>query len=224
MIRQVVERGVMPPWFAAESNEVKHAGFANDRSLAAVEKRDLLAWLDSPRPEGNKADAPQSAAFTDEWSIGKPDAVFTFAEPEKIKATGTMPYQNVIVETDLPEDRWVQAVEIRPGNRSVVHHVLVFALGAGDDAGADDQQEGRQGYWAIYVPGNSTRVFPEGFAKRLPKGARLRFQMHYTPNGTAVEDRTSIGFVFAKEPPEHEVRVAGVVNAQLEDSAGRSEP
>ncbi|MBN8626275.1 MAG: redoxin family protein [Planctomycetes bacterium] len=222
MIRQVVDRGLMPPWFAVPSKESKHAGFANDRSLAAAEKRDLLAWLASSKPEGNKADAPQPIVFADDWSIGKPDAVFTFAEPQKIKATGTMPYQNIVVETDLPEEKWVQAVEIRPGNRSVVHHVLVFAVGSGDDVGADDQQEGRQGYWAIYVPGNGARVFDPGFAKRLPKGAKLRFQMHYTPSGTATEDSTSIGFIFAKEPPEHEVRVAGIVNVRLKIPPGEA--
>lgn len=215
MIRQVVERGVMPPWFAAKSSAVKHAGWSNDRSLSAADKADLLAWIDGKRPRGDAADAPRPIAFTDEWTIGKPDAVFGFAKPEKIKATGTMPYQVVGVDTDLAEDKWVQAVEVRPGNRAVVHHVLVFALGPGDSLAGGERQEGREGYWAIYVPGNSAVVYPEGFAKRLPKGARLRFQMHYTPIGTETEDRTEIGFIYAKEPPKHEVRVAGIVNARL---------
>jgi len=128
-----------------------------------------------------------------------------------------MPYKQVVVETHLTEDKWVQAIEVQPGNRSVVHHVLVFVQ-KGDDSEAvseSEEAEGRGGYWAIYVPGNSTRIFPTGFAKRIPKGAKLRFQMHYTPNGTATEDSTRIGLVFAKQPPEHEVRVAGVVNARL---------
>lgn len=215
MIRQVVAGGVMPPWFATKSSAMKHGGWSNDRSLSAADKADLLAWIEAKRPRGDEADAPRPIAFSDAWSIGKPDAVFGFAKPEKIKATGTMPYQIVGVDTDLPEDKWVQAVEVRPGNRAVVHHVLVFVLGPGETLVGGERQEGREGYWAIYVPGNSAVVYPEGFAKRLPKGARLRFQMHYTPMGTETEDRTEIGFVYAKQPPKHEVRVAGIVNARI---------
>jgi hypothetical protein len=125
-----------------------------------------------------------------------------------------MPYQNVVVETHLEKEQWVQAIEVRPGNPGVVHHVLVFIQGTDEEDGPrDDGADERSGYWGIYVPGNSTLVYPEGYAKRIPKGARLRFQMHYTPNGTATEDSTRIGLVFAKEEPKHEVRVAGVVNA-----------
>jgi len=127
-----------------------------------------------------------------------------------------MPYQNVVVETNLPEDKWVQAIEVRPGNLSVVHHVLVFIQAADEENGPrDDGADERSGYWGIYVPGNSTLIYPDGYAKRIPKGAKLRFQMHYTPNGTATEDSTRIGLIFAKEPPKHEVHVAGIVNARI---------
>jgi Ca2+-binding EF-hand superfamily protein len=72
----------------------------------------------------------------------------------------------------------------------------------------------------LYVPGNSTLVYPDGYAKRIPKGARLRFQMHYTPNGIATEDSTRIGLVFAKEEPKHEVHVASIVNRGFRIPAG----
>ncbi len=216
MIKQVVERGVMPPWFAAPDESGRPSPWANDRSLSAADKADLLTWLDGGRPLGDRRDGIAPTPRSDEWQIGKPDAVFEFAQPVSIKATGVMPYRNVVVETNLPEERWVQAIEIQPGVLGVVHHVLVFAMqGDESDSEQDDQAEGRGGYWAIYVPGNSTQIFPQGFAKRLPKGAKLRFQMHYTPSGMAVEDRTRIGLIFADQPPEHEVRVAGVVNVRL---------
>lgn len=221
MIREVLERGIMPPWFAADPAADAdtgriHSPWSNDRSLGKVEKADLLAWLTADTPEGNPADAPRPRVFDDEWLIGKPDAVYQFTEPVPIKATGVMAYQNIKVPTHLEEDEWVQAIEIQPGNRSVVHHVLVFVQTAADaDKPRDDQADEASGYWGIYVPGNSTLVYPEGFAKRLPRGATLRFQMHYTPNGTATTDQTRIGLIFAKEPPRHEVRVAGVVNARL---------
>ena len=154
MVRQVIDRGIMPPWFAAppetdaETGRV-HTPWANDRSLAAAEKQDLLGWLTGGRPLGDPADALQPRVYPDGWQIGTPDAIFEFAEPVPVKATGVMPYQTVIVET------------------------------------------------------------------RLPRGARLRFQMHYTPNGTATTDRTRVGVIYAREPPRHEVRVADIVNARI---------
>ena len=249
MVKQVVERGIMPPWFASFNPQPqartatkpqpqartvaarkddslafgyglnKHTPWANDRSLAEAEKQDLLAWIAGGKPEGDRRDAPQPIKFDDDWLIGKPDAIFQFAKPVPIKATGVMPYQNIIVETNLTEDKWVQAIEVQPGDRGVVHHVLVFVQGGeGDDDSdepGDDAAAERGGFWGIYVPGNSTLVYPEGFAKRIPKGAKLKFQMHYTPNGTATTDRTRIGLIWAKQPPQHEVRVAGIVNARI---------
>ncbi|MCO6458236.1 MAG: redoxin family protein [Pirellulaceae bacterium] len=219
MIREVVERGVMPPWFAAPASQDEASPWMNDRSLSAVEKRDLLAWLGGEKAVGDPRDGPAPREFPGGWLIGQPDAIYEFAEPVPVKATGTMPYQNVIVETRLPEDKWVQAIEVRPGDPSVVHHVLVFVRAGGEsdeeNSRRDPTADERMGYWGIYVPGNSTLVYPEGYAKWLPKGATLRFQMHYTPNGRATQDRTRIGLVFAKQPPKHEVRVAGIVNPRL---------
>jgi hypothetical protein len=222
MVKQVVERGIMPPWFAVEpkpdaESQAVHTPWANDRSLAEAEKKELLAWIAGGKPEGDRRDAPQPLKFDEGWLIGKPDAVFQFAKPVAIKASGVMPYQNIVVETRLSEDKWVQAIEVQPGDRGVVHHVLVFVQGGDDpdDEPGDDAAAERGGFWGIYVPGNSTLVYPEGFAKRIPKGAKLRFQMHYTPNGTATTDQTRIGLIWAKQPPQHEVRVAGIVNARI---------
>jgi Ca2+-binding EF-hand superfamily protein/mono/diheme cytochrome c family protein/thiol-disulfide isomerase/thioredoxin len=214
MIREVVDRGIMPPWFAVADKSHSTSPWINDRSLSASEKQQLFAWINNKTPAGDPKQSPAPRSFADGWLIGKPDAVFEFAKPVKVKATGTMPYQNVVVDTHLEKDQWVQAIEVRPGNPGIVHHVLVFIQGTDEEDGPrDDAADERSGYWGIYVPGNSTLVYPEGYAKRIPKGARLRFQMHYTPNGTATEDSTRIGLVFAKEEPKHEVRVAGVVNA-----------
>jgi Ca2+-binding EF-hand superfamily protein/mono/diheme cytochrome c family protein len=224
MIRQVVESGVMPPWFAAPAENISqsHASpWINDRSLSATEKQLIIDWLDNKMPEGDSTESPMPTLFADGWTIGKPDAVFEFDQPMKVKATGTMPYQNITVNTHLEQDQWVQAIEIRPGNLSVVHHVLVFVQGSDEEDGArDDAADERGGYWGVYVPGNSKLVYPAGYARKIPKGAKLRFQMHYTPNGMATEDSTRIGLVFAKEEPKHEVRVASVVNMGFRIPAG----
>ncbi len=124
MIRDVVDRGVMPPWFAATDEGHEISPWINDRSLSASEKQQLFTWLDNSTPEGEASQSPARRSFADGWLIGKPDAIFEFPKPIYVKATGTMPYQNVVVETNLQEDRWVQAIEVKPGNKSVVHHVL----------------------------------------------------------------------------------------------------
>jgi len=214
MIREVVENGTMPPWFAGGERAEQGSRWANDRSLAAAEKADLLGWLAGGRPAGDPADAPPRLEFPGGWGIGEPDAIWEFAEPVAVKATGTMPYRTVVVETNLPEDRWVRAIEVRPGAAEVVHHVLVHLV---DDAGGGPRDEAareRGGFWAEYVPGQSVLEYPPGFAKRLPKGARLAFQMHYTPNGTATTDRTRLGVVFCDEP-EHEVLVTGIASLRI---------
>ena len=230
MVREVIDRGTMPPWFAApttadpETGRV-HTPWANDRSLATAEKRDLVAWLAGGRPEGDPADAPAQRQYADGWQIGTPDAVFEFAAPVVVQATGVMPYQTVIVETHLPEDRWVRAIEVQPGDRNVVHHALIHLAGAEEQADGprDAAAEERRGFWGEYVPGQNTLVYPEGFAKKLPKGSRLKFQMHYTPNGTATTDRTRVGVIYAKGPPKHEVRVAGIVNARISIPPGAAD-
>jgi mono/diheme cytochrome c family protein/thiol-disulfide isomerase/thioredoxin len=216
MIRRQVERGVMPPWFAAPVDD-PHSAFANDRSLPDRERAQLLAWLGSKdRPAGDPALAPLPRRWPEGWEIGKPDMVLTLPKPITVPAEGVMPYQNVIVETGLPEDRWVSAYEIQPTARQVVHHVIVHALAPGEKGRPD----AAGGYWAAYVPGNSHRVLPEGFAKRLPAGARLRFQIHYTPVGKAVTDQLRLGIIFAPEPPQREVRVAALANPRLRIPAG----
>lgn len=223
MIRKVVEKGTMPPWFADKGEKAPHPAFVNDRSLTADDKAALLAWLKAGTPIGDPADAPLPRTFPKEWAIGKPDVVFQIPKPIAIKATGTMPYQTAVIDTKLTEDKWIRGYEIQPTDRSVVHHVLVFVV-SGEAAGGEannplarlrDEAEERQGFFAAYVPGNDKQVFPDGFAKPLPKGAKLRFQIHYTPSGKATTDQVKIAFLYAKEPPRHELRVAGLANPRI---------
>ncbi len=221
MIKKQLTREAMPPWFASKEQSGVHAVFANDRSLPEPDKAALLAWLTSDRPKGNPADAPLPRVFPDGWVIGKPDAVFQLPQPMKIKAEGTMPYQRQIVETSFAEDRWVQAYEVMPTAREVVHHVIVKVHNKG--ATISDRDEGAEGFFAAYVPGNSYRILPDGFAKRLPAGAKISFQIHYTPNGKATQDQLKIGFIFAKEPPKNEVHVLAVAQPRLNIPPGEAD-
>ena len=212
MLKKVVDKGTMPPWLAAR-DKAEHSPFANDRSLTEPDKKDLLAWLAGDLKKGDPADAPLPRKYESGWLIGKPDAEFQIPKPIAVKAEGTMGYQNVKVETSFDEDRWVQSLEVQPTAREVVHHVLVFA-------GPKGARLNENGFFAVYVPGNSVLSYPDGYAKKLPKGATLHFQIHYTPNGKATTDQTRLGVVFAKEAPRYEIHVAGVANTSFQIPAG----
>lgn len=215
-IKRVATDGTMPPWFAAPAEKGKHSAFANDRSLTPADKKDLLDWLVGDLKKGDPADAPLPRTFESGWLIGKPDVVFQIPNAIAVKAEGTMPYQNVRVDTDYAEDRWVQALEVQPTAREVVHHVLIFALPKGQRGPGSESA----GFFAAYAPGHNTLVYPDGYAKKLPKGATLHFQIHYTPNGKATTDQTRLGVVFAKSAPRYEVHTTGIANIVFQIKPG----
>jgi hypothetical protein len=122
-IRDNVRNGVMPPWHA----DAAHGKWSNDRSLTQQEKDALVRWVDAGAPEGNKSDLPTAPEYVAGWTIGKPDLVVTMEKEYSVPAQGEIPYQYFEMQTNLTEDKWVQALEVRPGNREVVHHILVYA-------------------------------------------------------------------------------------------------
>jgi thiol-disulfide isomerase/thioredoxin len=216
MIRKVVDRGTMPPWLAVPQEKEKLSPFSNDCSLIPADKKDLLAWLAGDMKKGDPADAPRPRSYASGWLIGKPDVIYQLPTEVPIKAEGIMPYHIDRVETSFSEDRWVRAIEVQPSAREVVHHVLVFARSPGARGGGGEGN----GFFAAYVPGNTHLIYPEGYAKRLPKGSNLVFQIHYTPNGKATTDRTRLGVVFAPEAPRHEIHSVGIANTRFQIPAG----
>jgi peroxiredoxin len=210
-IREVVQDGRMPPWFA----DPRHGKFANDRRLSPEDRQTLLAWIDQGTPRGDDKDLPPPREFVAGWVIGKPDLVLTmpktFEVPAKTPRYG-VPYKYFTVETNFTEDRWVQRAEARPGATEVVHHIVVFIVPPGMTFNPDDPR-----FLALCgtAPGDMPLILPPFMAKKVPKGARLVFQMHYTPNGTAQTDRSSVGLIFAKEPPKWSVQTLPVFNFQF---------
>lgn len=215
MIRRVVDDGLMPPWFADPAPAGQHTPWINERSLAAEDKADLLAWLASDRPEGDPAEAPLARVWPSDWEIGQPDVVYQIPEPIAVQAEGVMPYQNIVVDTGLTEEKWVRAWQVEPTDRSVVHHVLIWARDPSLPKNVRQNGDDGAGFFAAYVPGSNKIIYPETLGKKLPKGAQLRFQIHYTPNGKATQDQIRLAVRFSEKPPQHEVEVATIAQPRL---------
>jgi hypothetical protein len=209
-IKTKVVKREMPPWGA----DPTIGKFSNDVSLKQSEIDTIAAWVDAGAPEGNKADLPAAPQFAEGWSIGKPDYVFKMLEPFQVPADGTVPYLYFTVPTNLKEDIWIRGVELRPSDRRVVHHII-SDLYADDGQPADPKPkltrpQGRTDIGGVggLVPGRLYGVFEEGVARKIPAGADIVLQMHYTTIGQAVIDQTEIGVILAKEPPSR-LRVEG---------------
>ncbi|MBI3654703.1 MAG: cytochrome c [Acidobacteria bacterium] len=206
-IKEKVVTKVMPPWHA----DPKHGAFSNDRRLSQKEVETIAAWVDGGALEGNPKELPPTPKFVEGWNIGKPDLIFQMPEACAVPASGVVAYKYFNVPTNFTEDKWVQAAEIRPENRSVVHHIIVFI-----------QTKGRQQLLTGWAPGEQPAVMKDGLAKRIPAGATLVFQVHYTPNGKAASDRSYVGLIFAKEKPRNELLVMPVLNMKFVIPAGEA--
>jgi hypothetical protein len=201
----------MPPWFA------EYGHFANDRHLSPAEIATLSAWADNGAPEGDKKDAPPPLRFQDGWNI-KPDMIIEMPKDYHVAATGTINYQNFVVKANFPEDVWVVAAELRPGNPKVVHHARANVRPPGSSFMANaipgepyetTSMEVKSGpnqaidLLGKYNPGLGAQTFDvEGSAKFVPKGSDIIFNIHYTSIGTPATDRSKVGLVFAKNPPK----------------------
>ena len=219
MIDEVVHDNRMPPWHA----DAPRGHFKNDIRLTQEEKDLVSQWVAAGAPEGDKSDLPKPLEFVDGWAIGKPDLELKMRKrPFRVKATGKIDYKYFEVDPGFKKDMWVKAAECRPGNRSVVHHIIVGIAGQGEFGGGRGVHGQPESEWiAATAPGSPPTIFPPGYAKRIPAGSKLIFQMHYTPNGTATTDLSRIGIVFADPSTvKHEVITQMVVYERLRIKPG----
>jgi hypothetical protein len=226
-IRNRAHSKSMPPWFA----DPCCGHFADDPSLTAEEIATLSAWADAHAPAGNPHDAPAPPHWTRGWDIPQPDLILSMPKAVAIPAHGDVEYTYEIVPTNFVEGKWVQMSEIRPSSRAHVHHAVVYIRAADsgwlraapmnqaftasslhDEHLRHQAHETTSDLLLVYAPGSSPDRWPDGMAKFIPAHSDLVFQMHYTTNGNADTDRTSIGLVFAKQPPAQRVITLQLAN------------
>lgn len=227
-IREKVVSREMPPWFA----DPKHGEFSNDCRLTQKDIDTITAWVEDGAKEGDPKDLPPNPKYVEGWQIGQPEVVLPMTVDFNIPAEGAVPYKYFAIPTNFTEDRYVQVAEIRPGDRAHVHHVIVSVrypgqgpqLEAGEinlearQAGANAQArsaEDSDGRLVGWAPGEAPLILRDGQAKLVKKGSVLVFQVHYTTNGVASKDRTSVGLIFSKAPVEKRVITAGAVARNL---------
>jgi peroxiredoxin len=225
-IKEYTRSRKMPPWKPTEGGP-----FHEERKLTEEEIATLSAWVDGGTPAGDPKDAPPPRAFPDGWQLGQPDLVVTVRDDFQLAARGPDVYRYFVLPTNLPRDTYVAAVEVRPGNRRIVHHAVLFVDSKGRGRRLEEKQrerskmdakpdrgpgyetllamlpgflpEGGLGGWA---PGMVVRRLPDEAGYLLPKGADVLLQIHYHRSGRAETDRTSVGLYFARNASARRVR------------------
>lgn len=241
-IREKVSTRAMPPWHA----DPAVGSWKNDRRLSKSELKTIVAWVDGGAPEGNPEDLPKPLAFTDGWLMGKPDLVFTLPQEQFLPPDLVDQYRYITIPMGLKEDTWIDAVEVRPGNREVVHHVNVFETShlyapedrasitaaaeknkdasgkarrmSGEGFGPQGEPSGRVGG---FLPGGVPLVFEKGEGVLLPAGSSLILQIHYhKQSGLEARDRTSVGIRICKSPVARRVHGGAIDNCRFKIPAG----
>lgn len=210
-IGEAVALRKMPPWFADPA--IGH--FANDPSLSAGELSKVREWVADGAPVGSKSEAPAPVVW--EHFRPAPDLVTRMPRPIRIPANKTLEYQYVVLSAAFPEDRWVSAVDIVPGDRSVVHHAVLYVREPGSKwlRESDAKSGTTSDILAIYTPGAPVMECPDGMAKKIPAGSDLVLQMHYNSRKTDAKDQTEIRIWYAKEMPESRVLTLQMSNYGL---------
>jgi peroxiredoxin len=223
-IKRYTQNGQMPPWKPASG----YGEFANEHEIALTdqERTTLAKWADGGAPLGNPKQIPPPRQFPTDWKMGEPDRVLAPEKEFHLAADGEDVYRNFVVKADFDHDLWVRAVEVHPGNRAVVHHVInyVDVSGVADKLEAETH-DGQPGYTSFgspgftprtmlsgWAPGNEPLPLQDGVALKVPKGSRIVIQVHYHKDGKPETDKTQIGLYFAKTTVDKELGYRMAIN------------
>jgi len=206
MIAEVVEQRRMPPWFASAS----HGEFENARKLSDAERRALITWAENGAPSGDLSLAPPPPppiASPGAWRIGTPDLVLSTG-PIELPATGTVPYRYVVLPHLFADETWIESIEIRPSNRTALHHANLGWYRFGGDVQAQNFLTGQ-------VPGGDPMVLGDGVAVRVPAGSVIGLQIHHVTTGVPTSDTIEVGLRFPRRPVQQRLRLHEISNGRF---------
>lgn len=223
LIAQVTASRYMPPW----EPEPGYGRFQGERRLSDAEIATLRQWADAGAPEGDPAELPAAPHYREGWQLGTPDLTVRMPKPFSIAADGPDQYECFVVPLNLPSDRYVRAIEFRPGAPSVVHHAL-FLLDAGHVARQKGESypcfgtpgflpSGALGGW---TPGTQPFRAAGGLQLILRKGSTLVMQIHYHPSGKPEEDQSTLGLYFTSQPPSKWIADIALVSHRIDIAPG----
>ncbi len=231
MIAAVTESRQMPPWKAVEG----YGEFHDENRLTREEISLLVTWAKNGAPRGDAKKEPKSPEFSGEWSLGQPDKVISASKPFKLGAEGEDVYRNFVIDPGLTETKYVTAIDVKPGNAKVVHHVIAF-LDPSDQGQklAAKQNDGQEGYSSSgggvgfiprgalggWAPGVRARFLPDGIGYKLAPGTKIIMQVHYHKSGKEETDLTRVGLYFADKPVAKECSIFWAANPIFRIPAG----
>ena len=230
-IRSAISENRMPPWKPVAG----HGEFKGSYALTVEEKQTIIVWVDAGAPDGDDTNRLQPMEDKGEWALGYPDKVLSMLQ-SYTPPRGTDVYRCFVIPTDFTETKYLRAVDVLPGNRGIVHHVLLYAdtKGIGDKLDAEDPEPGyscfggpgielsintltaQLGGWA---PGQRPRFMPDDVGFEVPAGAKVIMQVHYFPVGKTGEDQTRVGFYFADKKPKNKMLMIPVLNQTFKVAA-----
>ena len=211
---------LMPPWKASPG--VGH--FTNDLSLSDEEIELIATWVKQDTPQGDAAELPPAKKFNDDWVMGKPDLVIEMPEEYTVASEGEDDYRHFIIPYEASAHRFIESIDVQPGNPRVVHHVIAYVDTSGQareldaaDPGPGYTRFGDVGFKPASVlggwaPGTQPFKTPLGTGRWLPKKCDIVLQVHYYRTGFQERDRTKVGIYFSKSPQPVPTRLAMAIN------------
>jgi len=227
-IQDAVESRYMPPWKPVEGE------FHGDRSLTPEEIALISEWVDLGAPEGDPRDLPEPLVFSKDWTLGEPDLILELPADYQPDADVADDYRCFSLPTGLTEQREIEAIEVRPGNRQVVHHVILFPDPFSQSVALEAaQNDGQPGYTCYgdpgfdtvdfmggWAPGNRPQQLPAELGQPIAANGRIALQVHYHPDGLGQTDRTRVGLHFRDTPAEKQLLYLPLVNQDFLLPAG----
>ncbi|HSE97919.1 MAG TPA: hypothetical protein VLD57_06570 [Blastocatellia bacterium] len=194
----------MPVWHAVR-------GYGDFRNAPLLTQREIdlvVNWVEGGAPKGDDKDLPADPLYSNDWTLGKPDLVLKPDSPREV-ATDTDENFILSLPTGLKEDRWIEAIDLKPGNYSVVHCATLYV----ETGGNNEKRKGDSAsVLGTYVPAQRAVALPKGAARFLPAGSRIVVKVHYVGAGEKVADLSEVGLYFAKTPPRKQVREVAITD------------